>query len=1013
MEQSVLSIPRNVLADKDLLREKGRTSLAYIAFADVSGFTALTESLKQSGEGAADRIAHVIDTVVKPVCEEAVRYRGNIIAVEGDAVLASFVKKEDALTFGKRALALVNTTENKLNLSLDIGISYGLVYEAVLGNDERRVYFSAGQGIQEAYRVEKNAKANLVTNFPIHGKIQGRFYCVDLAAVEETVPKEYRIQSDAYSMSFLPLFARTKIPNEILRPGILFFDIPVPNGESERITAALHRTFDALWQSIELSRTGFIDKFKAVNTLIAVGAPYAVEECEQVSLEAMCAAEDAMRRAWKAEHLVWRSPAKGLHRGDVFAGLVCGRYTLMGDAVNTAARMKELSDGRVYFSGTMEERLRGSVAGKKITEKVRGKKEAVTVFALEESHHRTENTDYVLHRDLLQRMNAEIARNYGKKDAGGVIEMFGKIGSGKDTLVSRIKSRDGQTVTVACSPIFSHHPYHLLVELAKKKMHVETDEELYQRCQVKTFEALLPVMESVLTECPVLYTITKLEHADEQSIRHLVRLRKKFVEQGIFLVASSAHDRTGCMDGAALYEVPSLSEEDAYAYARATAGKVHGTEVFHQRSLERLVAQAEGNPLFIAEMVKAAKRDSEGHLMLEARIPVKVEDAILVNVNGLDHDEKEALKTLALLHRTEPFISAYGTFIGLEGDTEDKIRKLQTKGFLDGNKDVTNALVRSAVAHLMPETEKIERYRQIADVAEKRIDSPYLRAYYWSHGLDGIDDEARKRFVVNAWQYIIGTETVRTDKGMLEKAVEAAAQYGNNQERRMYRGLLLKQIHFLHANAINKDEYEKIYDLGCQAVALSAGEQDSYKATKAQGRALCFLERYDEGLALFRTAEQEARERGDVLEYGTAVLNHAYVLTNKLDRAQEGLDLLLEAERIIKVEEKSGREQEIGFILPGLYKSIAEGYLHMDALDAATSALDRAVKYARQFSVWHILAYSIATGGEVREKQKRYGEAVDAYTEALAVIEEKGLQLKIFENEVRELRERALGMRDT
>ncbi|GEM_PF-6752004 len=1008
MEQSVLSIPRNILAHKDLLREKGRRSPAYIAFADVSGFTALTESLKQGGEGAADRIAHAIDAVVKPVCQEAVRYRGNIIAVEGDAVLAGFEKREDALTFGKRALALVNTAENKLSLSLDVGISYGLLYEAVLGDDERRVYFSAGQGIQEAYHVEKKAKANLVTNFPVEGKTRVRegFYWVDLAAVEETVPEEYRIQPDKYSLSFLPVFARTTISNEILRPGILFFDIPVPDVESERITAALHRTFDALRQSIEVSRTGFIDKFKAVNTLIAIGAPYAVEECERVSLEAMLAAEEAMRRAWKAEHLAWRSPAKGLHSGDVFAGLVCGRYTLMGDAVNVAARLRGMSDGRVYFSGTIEERLRDSVAGKKISERVRGKREAISVFALEESHHRTENSAYVLHHALLQRMRAEIARNYGKKGAGAVIEMYGKIGSGKDTLISRIKLHEEQTVTVACSPIFSHHPYHLLIELAKQKMRVKTDEELYQRCQVKTFEALLPIMEAVLTEGPALYIITKLEHADEQSVRHLGRLRKKFVEQGTFLVASTVQDRTGRMEGAALYEVPPLSEEDACAYARVTAEKTHGTAVFHQRSLERLVAQAEGNPLFIAEMVKTAKRDRDGRLMLEARIPEKVEEAILVNVNGLDHEAKEALKTLALLHRTEPFIPAYSAFIGLEGHTEDKIRGLQEKGFLDGNQDVANALVRSAVAHLMPETEKVLRYRQIADVAERRIDAPYLRAYYWAHALDGNDDAVRKRFVANACAYITGTETVRIDTGMLEKAVEAAAHCTDDQERGLYRKLLLKQIHFLHANATNHDEYEKIYELSGKAVALYKGEQDSYKAIKTQGRALCSLGRYEEGLALLCAAEQEARAKGDVLEYGTDVLNHAYILTNQLHRPQEGLDLLLEAETIIKEEEK-GNEQEMGSIIPGLYKSKAESYLYMGLFDAAMQTLDQAIQYARQFSVWHILAYSIATKGEVWERQKKYDRAIDAYTQALAFVEEKGLQLRDFENKVRELREDA------
>ena len=164
----LLTVPRNAIIYRDELK-KGRISNAYFVFADVRGFTPLTESLKKLGKEGAERIAMEINALMEPICKNALSKGGNIIAIEGDAILVSFENLADALSFSKKIISetegVIDTGTEEFSISIDVGLSRGPFYEAIIGDEERRVYFTAGSGLKGAYLAEKLANSDVVSNF--------------------------------------------------------------------------------------------------------------------------------------------------------------------------------------------------------------------------------------------------------------------------------------------------------------------------------------------------------------------------------------------------------------------------------------------------------------------------------------------------------------------------------------------------------------------------------------------------------------------------------------------------------------------------------------------------------------------------------------------------------------------------------------------------------------------------------------------------------------------------------
>jgi adenylate cyclase len=146
------------------------------------------------------------------------------------------------------------------------------------------------------------------------------------------------------------------VAQEALRTGVqlggerrhavaLFVDVTGSTALAERLppeelVALLNRFFSVVVDAVE-SEGGLVNKFEGDAALCVFGAPVRLEDPESAAVRAARSIRDAVRAAGELQVGI------GVASGDVVAGQVGARsrleYTVIGDAVNEAARLTELA----------------------------------------------------------------------------------------------------------------------------------------------------------------------------------------------------------------------------------------------------------------------------------------------------------------------------------------------------------------------------------------------------------------------------------------------------------------------------------------------------------------------------------------------------------------------------------------------------------------------------------------------------------------------------------------------
>jgi class 3 adenylate cyclase/tetratricopeptide (TPR) repeat protein len=136
-------------------------------------------------------------------------------------------------------------------------------------------------------------------------------------------------------------------PEERRHATIVFADLSGYTAAAERmdpeaVKTLVGRTLRVLGEQIERFG-GSIDKFIGDNVMGVFGAPVAHEDDPERAVRAGLAMQDAMEdanRQSREKYGVGFSLRVGINSGEVMAGAVGDRYTVMGDAVNVAARLQ-------------------------------------------------------------------------------------------------------------------------------------------------------------------------------------------------------------------------------------------------------------------------------------------------------------------------------------------------------------------------------------------------------------------------------------------------------------------------------------------------------------------------------------------------------------------------------------------------------------------------------------------------------------------------------------------------
>lgn len=158
------SVARQMMADLDQIQLGGRDTVATVLFADIVGFTRLSESI------SADEIAEVLNAYFDGITMAATFYRGTIDKYMGDCAMVVFGVPEpdpEHLYHGLCCAVMVQRLVDRLNVQrhaaglptveFRVGINSGHMLAGNLGSRDRMQFTVVGDSVNLASRLSNMA----------------------------------------------------------------------------------------------------------------------------------------------------------------------------------------------------------------------------------------------------------------------------------------------------------------------------------------------------------------------------------------------------------------------------------------------------------------------------------------------------------------------------------------------------------------------------------------------------------------------------------------------------------------------------------------------------------------------------------------------------------------------------------------------------------------------------------------------------------------------------------------
>ncbi len=387
-----------------------------LLFADISGFTAMSERLSTLGREGAEQVTEIINRYFGAMLKIILARGGDLFKFGGDALLVFFAHSLDALEVAlemQRAMSdftQVKTTAGTFPLQMKIGVSRGSVFTARLGTATQRQFVVTGSTVNATSRAQSIASAGQIVVTPqlyaalLNDRSAFRFSpAPDRHYTLESIVQPIGSPARSDSVQSIDLFPSSDIdsvrsitrlldrlipylpigllPRLISDPsqrqsggehrlvGVLFANFigaselidRAGSDQADRIAEQFNRYFIKMLDAITKygGVVNKIDLFDRGDKLIALfGAPIAHEDDAERTVRAAL----EMQAAEKEAGPLLIAQRIGVNTGVVFAGEVGSidrrEYTVMGDVVNLSARlMSAAADGELLLSNAMRRKV--------------------------------------------------------------------------------------------------------------------------------------------------------------------------------------------------------------------------------------------------------------------------------------------------------------------------------------------------------------------------------------------------------------------------------------------------------------------------------------------------------------------------------------------------------------------------------------------------------------------------------------------------------------------------------
>ncbi len=416
----MLNIVPEIVLQSYELGELDKQFPAYTVFADISGFTHITEELSKHGKIGAEVLTDTLNTLFDPVINLVYEHGGFITTFAGDAVSVVFpggnrkslIKASSEIIKEFSARSLLKTSFGEFKFDLKLGLGSGSVHLKIIEGKNRAAYYFFGEGIRHAVSNEEKAK---------------RGEAVSDGLVEKVSYLKRSIIKPSPSSQYL------FYPQEIVDGG-------VENAFRSVVSVFVNATPDSAASVIEymlssqegiyLNKVDFSDKGFVM--LVVFGAPRSKED-------------DAERSIRFARELTSRFPESvrvGMSYSVAYAGIVGNEkraeYTVMGRGVNLAARLMQKAEyGKILIDRNLKNALPAIHLVKSGKIKLKGFDKPVEIFSVEKKSYYfviSEGERVIGQKKQKERIRGYVRNFIEQGRSRGRILIFGDEGSGKTTL---------------------------------------------------------------------------------------------------------------------------------------------------------------------------------------------------------------------------------------------------------------------------------------------------------------------------------------------------------------------------------------------------------------------------------------------------------------------------------------------------------------------------------------------------------------------------------------------------
>ncbi len=464
-------IPENLRNRKVKNIYKGRIALALV---DISGFTTLSETLANKGREGSEEVTVIINSIFYIFIDIIKKYGGEIVHFSGDAI-SIIIYEELHSDYKKRILFItksimdyirdnhtIYTESGNIEISMHAGISSGIITRYIFNPKKGNMSFLySGKTMNNASKLLDKAQTGQIAidkniikdlkEYAKFSKMNDNYYTVNRI---NYIIDEYKFPDSQNSnkiknfickelIDFIEEESSFHLINTHKRVCIAFINIEKNNIND----FAFKKTMESILESIS-KYGGFLDKcdFNTIGDklMIAFGAPKSISDIE----------EKAIRFIFEVKNVLQSSGITykiGLESGYAFCGIIGNddrrEYTIMGNTVNTAARIMSLAEkNEILISNNIMEYMGKliDVTDKGIF-KLKGKKIKVSVYGLTGNlksgllQYWTDNINIFSGRkkEIIQ-INRIIDRVL--KSNKELLVLKGKSGTGKSILISKIIS---------------------------------------------------------------------------------------------------------------------------------------------------------------------------------------------------------------------------------------------------------------------------------------------------------------------------------------------------------------------------------------------------------------------------------------------------------------------------------------------------------------------------------------------------------------------------------------------